>query len=360
MNQVFVTGGTGFIGRAVVERLRARGTAVRCLVRSPERARHLETPGVELVTGDLDDTAAWQRALGGCSAVIHAAGLVAARRRDELTRINGDAVGRLADACARQPSPPVLVHVSSLAAAGPVASLEHPRTEADPAAPISRYGESKRVGEQELLTRADRLPVTIVRPGFIFGCGDPKFAALCDMVHTLRVHVLMGSRDPALSLMHVDDLVQLLIAAAERGERLPSPAAAAAPGRGIYNACDDREFPRYGDLGRRLARAYGHGVLVLPLPVVVSLPTSTAIEWFWNLLGQASIVSPDKFREARARSWAASAAKARMHLGVSPAATIDERLRETVLGLQARRHLPPRGGPSPAASSAAARVGRST
>jgi len=341
MDQVFVTGGTGFIGRAVVERLRAGGMAVRCLVRSPGRARHLETPGIELVAGDLDDIAAWQRALVGCTAVIHVAGLVAARRRGDLVRVNGDAVGRLADACASLPSPPTLVHVSSLAAAGPPASLHQPRTEDEPMTPISRYGESKRAGERELLRRAGRLPVTIVRPGFIFGPDDPKFAALCDVIRMLRIHLLMGFRDPALSLMHVNDLADLLIAAADRGERLPPPGTPATAGRGIYNACDDREFPSYGELGRRLGRAYGHGVLVLPLPVAVSLPTSVAIEWFWNLLGQPSIVSPDKFREARARSWAASAAKARLTLGVTPAATLDERLRETIVGLERRRHRPP-------------------
>jgi len=359
MEHMFVTGGSGFIGRVVVERLRARGIAVRCLVRSPARGRHLEAPGVELVDGDMDDIAAWQPALRGCRAVIHLAGLVAARRRGDLERINGHAVGRLADACAAMPTPPVLVHVSSLAAAGPPASPERPRTEDDPATPVSRYGASKRAGELELVRRAGRLPVTVVRPGFIFGPDDPKFAALCDMIHTLRVHLLMGFRDPPLSLMHATDLAELLVAAVERGERLP-PGGSGPPGCGIYQACDDREFPAYGELGRRVARAYGHGVLVLPLPVVVSLPTSIAIEGFWNLLGQPSIVSPDKFREARARSWAASAAKAREGLGVAPAATLDDRLRETVERLRQRRHRSPGAGSPSSVSDSGPRLARST
>lgn len=360
MNHVFVTGGTGFIGRFVVERLRARGTAVRCLVRSPARARHLEMPGVEVVGGDLDDVATWHHAIRGCRGVIHLAGLVAARRRGDLVRINGDAVGRLADACASLPDPPTLVHVSSLAAAGPPASPDRPRSEDDPVAPVSLYGVSKRAGELELVRRADRLPLSIVRPGFIFGPDDPKFAALCDMIHGLRIHLLMGFRDPPLSLMHATDLADMLIAVLDRGERLPPPAASVPPGCGIYQACDDREFPTYGGLGRRVARAYGHGVLVVPLPVLVGLPTSIAIEGFWNLLGQPSIVSPDKFREARAHSWAAAAAKARLGLGFAPAATLDERLRETVEGLRQRRHRSPGGGSSSSISESAPRFARST
>ena len=56
---------------------------------------------------------------------------------------------------------------------------------------------------------------------------------------------------------------------------------------------------------------------------------------FWSLLGQPSIVSPDKLREATAGSWAASAAKARGHLGFAPAAPLDTRLRETADWLRA-------------------------
>jgi nucleoside-diphosphate-sugar epimerase len=70
-------------------------------------------------------------------------------------------------------------------------------------------------------------------------------------------------------------------------------------------------------------------VLVVPFPALVVWPAVAAIEAFWNLVGQPSIVSRDKLREATARSWAASAAKARDHLGFAPAATLDARLRET-------------------------------
>jgi nucleoside-diphosphate-sugar epimerase len=88
-----------------------------------------------------------------------------------------------------------------------------------------------------------------------------------------------------------------------------------------------------------MARALGTFAIVLPLPLTVAVPTAFAIEAFWNLRGQPSIVSPDKIREAVAPSWAASAARARRDLGFAPVATLDERLAETVSWLRENGRL---------------------
>ena len=120
MRTAFVTGATGFIGRHLVDALLDRGVEVRCLVRSPARAAHLNhRDGVRTVPGSLANVSAWQSELSGCDAVFNVGGLVAACKRDDLFGVNGRAVGGLADACAALDAPPTLIHVSSLAAAGP-------------------------------------------------------------------------------------------------------------------------------------------------------------------------------------------------------------------------------------------------
>jgi nucleoside-diphosphate-sugar epimerase len=338
MRTVFLTGATGFIGRHVADALLDRGCEVRCLVRASGRARHLDRDGLRIVAGSLADVDGWRDQLVGCDAVINAGGLVAAPRRSDLFATNGEAAGALADACAALETPPPLVHVSSLAAAGPAPRGRRPRVETDPPHPISLYGSSKRAGEEELERRAGRLPVTIVRPGIVFGPHETKLAAIFQMVNALRLHLVMGFRDPPLSLIHVADLVEVLLAAADRGRRV---AADGPPGQcGVYHACDDREHPSYGELGRRVGRAVGvESVLVIPVPTEFVWPTIWAIEGFWTALGQPSIVSRDKLREATAPSWAASAARSRNELGVGPAATLDERLRETAAWLQSERKL---------------------
>lgn len=337
MRTALVTGATGFIGRHVVAGLLDRGVAVRALVRSPAKAGHLDHDGVETVAGSLADIAGWQPALAGCDAVFHCAGLVAARRRADLMAVNGVAVGRLADACAALETPPALVHFSSLAAAGP-APRDGVRDEADASRPVSAYGRSKLAGDGELAARARRLPITIVRPGVVFGPHDANVAAMFQSIQWTRLHAMMGFRSPPLSLVHVADLVGLALEAAARGTRLV-PGAEAPAGAGIYHACDDREFPTHAELGRKMARALGTFAIVLPLPLTVAVPTAFAIETYWNLRGQPSIVSPDKIREAIASSWAASAARARRDLDFAPAAPLDERLAETARWLRENGRL---------------------
>jgi nucleoside-diphosphate-sugar epimerase len=326
MRTVFVTGATGFIGRNLVAALLDRGDRVRCLVRAADRAGPLERDGVQIVRGSLDDVAAWRGELRGCEQVFHVGGLVAARRRDDFATINGHATAALADACASLESPPTFLFLSSLAAAGPGPEGGGPRRERDPFAPVSNYGASKLLAERELRRRSGRLPITSLQPGAVFGPHDPKILALYQMIDTARLHLPVGWRRVPLSLVHVTDLVDFVIAAADRGERM-SPTDEDASG--VYHVCDDREYPTWGQLGQRIARGLGRSVLVVPFPALVVWPAVAAIEAFWNLVGQPSIVSRDKLREATARSCAASAAKARDHLGFAPAATLDARLRET-------------------------------
>lgn len=329
MRIAFVTGATGFIGRHLVTALVERGVEVRALVRSPARAAHLHRAGVRTVAGSLADVAAWRHELVGCDAVFNVGGLVAACRRDDLFAVNGRAAGDLADACGSSDTPPTLVHVSSLAAAGPPPRGKAIRDEHDPFAPVSDYGSSKLLGDGELRRRSARLPITSIQPGIVFGPHDANVLTLYKMIDAARLHLPMGFRPVPVSLIHVHDLVELIVAAADRGERMTPAAGDGHCSSGVYHACDDREHPSYGELGRRIGDAIGRSVVVLPVATPVAWPIVTIASACAALAGKPSLVSPDKLREATASSWAASAAKARGQLGFAPAATIDDRLRET-------------------------------
>jgi nucleoside-diphosphate-sugar epimerase len=98
---------------------------------------------------------------------------------------------------------------------------------------------------------------------------------------------------------------------------------------GVYHACDDREHPSYGEFGRRIAGALGRSVMILPVATPVAWPIVTLASACSKVAGTPSLVSPDKLREATARSWAASAAKARRQIGFAPAASLDDRIRQT-------------------------------
>jgi NADH dehydrogenase len=74
--KILVTGGTGFVGHAIVHELRAQGRDVRALVRDPRRAERLASWGVELATGDVTDTATLAVATAGCTHVVHLVAII--------------------------------------------------------------------------------------------------------------------------------------------------------------------------------------------------------------------------------------------------------------------------------------------
>jgi nucleoside-diphosphate-sugar epimerase len=256
--------------------------------------------------------------------VFHLAGRVRALGPQDFMRVNGDGVEAVAQACADQPEPPILVLVSSLAAAGHTG--DRPAIEGDPAAPVSDYGRSKLAGEQAAMTHAEKVPITVVRPSIVFGAGDRGMFQVFQPIARLGMHAVVGAGDARFSLIAVADLVEGLILAAEHGERLVLGIA----GRGIYFAA--AEDVAYLELGTLMARA-----LDQPPPRILHMPP-----WSMRTIGRlGDIVSRirsrpgwvggDKIREVLAGSWTCSAAKARQQLSWSPAAPLADRLRETAL-----------------------------
>lgn len=328
MAHVLITGATGFIGTSLVEELLRRGDRVRCLVRSPERAKPLADLGAELVAGDLDQTAALAQATADVEIVYHLAGLTKTLQPEEMTRVNRDGTAKLMQSCADQPQPPVVVLVSSIAAAGP-APRGQIRTEADPPAPVSNYGKSKLAGEQEAEKLAARVPLTIVRPGMVFGPRDPGMLVAFQSIRQLRSHVTPGLTPPPLSWIYIDDLIDLMLRAAERGTRVPA-GGNGTPGQGRYFAVVS-EHPTWTEMGRMvrpmLSRPFA---LLLPLPGPLAWCVAGINERLARMSGKPRWVNYDKIREALVTSWACSCEAAQRDLGFAPPKPLVERFEETI------------------------------
>jgi nucleoside-diphosphate-sugar epimerase len=327
MSRVLVTGGTGFIGRQLVEHLIARGDRVVCLARSAERAAALEGLDVEIAIGDLNDVESLRRAAANTSTVYHLAGAVSVIDCKEFYRVNESGAGNIAKACASQPTPPVLVFASSLAAAG-ISPGDHPRTEEDPEAPVSEYGRSKLAAERKLREFAGQVPITIVRPPMVYGPGDMRFLRAFRSVKN-GWHVSPGGRGSQYSLVYVQDLAELMTTAAENGQRLPDPSTSDAAHVGVYYAAGP-ERPTYGELGAHIAKAIGkrrYRSVGIPKPLCFAM--STVVEVLMRLEGQPRLLNIDKMREATAGSWICSAARAARELGFRPPHSLEERLDQT-------------------------------
>lgn len=324
MPRCLVTGATGFIGPRLVQVLQAAGGEVRCLARSTADTSRLQALGVELVTGDVTAPETLPSAIEGMDFVFHLAGRTFAPSYDEFARVNETGCANLSAACAARPNPPVLVVVSSLAAAGP-SPVGRALTEKDSPEPISNYGRSKLAGELAAREWAAEVPTTIVRPPVVFGPGDRAGLVLARSLRKMGVHVVYRPGLP-LSLVHADDLAEALLLAARYGERLDPTDPR---GTGVYYATDPTPSS-YAEMGRMIGDAMGLHVRVLRVRKWVLAIAAVAGELGGRARGKSSPLNWDKLREGTASGWVASSAKLVSQTNFVPAAPLPERYLQTI------------------------------
>jgi nucleoside-diphosphate-sugar epimerase len=219
--RAFVTGGTGFIGGRVVERLRARGDEVVVLARRPEKAEGLDA---EVVEGDLTDAEAIRRGMEGCQAVFHIAADYRVgmdpSKREKMRDTNVRGTERVLDAAA-DAGIDKIVYVSTINAFGntngQVVDESYRRDEAD--GYVSTYDETKYLAHRVAEERAAQgAPVVIVQPGSVYGPGD--HALVGQMIDQASRGKMPAKAFPELGLnmVHVDDVADGIILAYEKGQ----------------------------------------------------------------------------------------------------------------------------------------------
>lgn len=285
---VFVTGGTGFVGAHLVKALRARGDAVAALVRRPALAEQLGWgPEIRLVRGDLDDENALRDGCAGAEVVFHVAGKIVARSAAEFMATNRDGTANVLEA-ARDAGVRRFVHISSLAVAGPT-TPGHPIDEERPPAPITHYGRSKLAAE--VLVRAMPMEWTIVRPPVVYGEWDRGTLTVFRLARRGVVPVF-GDGSQELSVIHAEDLARSLIAAAT---------APVAVGR-IYFATHPVSITSR-DFVRRVGEAMGVNPRIIPMPAIVVRGVLWVTGTLAHLAGRATLLSADKGNEYLAPAW---------------------------------------------------------
>ena len=217
-----VTGGTGFVGAAVVRALIARGERPRCLVRRDSDRRNLEGLNVDLVEGDLTDADSLKAALQGCTALFHVAADYRIWVRDPqiMQRVNVEGTRQLMEAALRQGVQRVIytssVAVLGKAPGGAPADEETPVTLGDM---IGVYKRSKFLAEVKVrrLQREAGLPVVTVNPSTPIGPRDVKPTPTGRMVVEAAAGRLPAFVDTGLNVAHVDDVAAGHLLAFDKG-----------------------------------------------------------------------------------------------------------------------------------------------
>ena len=314
---ILVTGGTGFIGTHLVEKLSASGCAVRCLVRRKVRRRGMPA-GVETVYGDLNGGEGLPEALRGVDIVIHLAGVTKALRPDDYYAGNARATRTLVNAVlvnAMAGRPVRLVHVSSLAAIGPSPDGTPIGEDARPR-PLTHYGRSKL--EAERVVRELAPDAVIVRPPVVYGPGDTDvFQLLKSVSRGLMLQISGGER--WFSAIYVKDLVEGLIAASGSSR---------AAGRSYYLA--HPKPASWTQLGAVAGRIMGRDPRMIRVPVAVANAAGFGAEVWSRITRKPGIVSREKVAEARCMSWTCDSSRAAAELGFQAATSLEEGLAETL------------------------------
>ncbi|MEO7476708.1 MAG: NAD-dependent epimerase/dehydratase family protein, partial [Gemmatimonadales bacterium] len=206
---VLVTGAAGFTGLSLACSLAAHGYHVRGLVRNRSRAAELEGAGVEVIAGDVRDRDTVRHAVRGAETVYH---LAAVFRRSgvpdsEYRSVHVDATRQLME-CSAAAGVSRFVHCSTVGVHGDV-NTHAPAAEGAPFHPGDIYQRTKLEGEETALRTAERmgLPLTIVRPGPIYGPGDRRLLKLIGGIARKRF-LLLGDGSPHFQMVYVDDLTE--------------------------------------------------------------------------------------------------------------------------------------------------------
>ncbi|MDR3229745.1 MAG: NAD-dependent epimerase/dehydratase family protein [Puniceicoccales bacterium] len=215
--KILVTGGGGFLGKALVLRLLARGDTVRVFTRSAQPA--LEQAGAVCFRGDIAaiavanaaaaDIALIRAACEGCDAVFHTAAKTGVwGRADEFFRVNTSGTQNVLDAC-RAAAVPLLVHTSTpsvVYTGGPLAGASEtlPLATSCPCA----YPPSKAEAERRVLAaNCATLRTTALRPHLIWGAGDPHLVPrVVRQARTGRLRIV-GDGQNRVDLTHIDNAV---------------------------------------------------------------------------------------------------------------------------------------------------------
>ena len=322
-----VTGGGGFLGRALVRRLLDRGIEVRSLARGdyPE----LRAWGAKTLCGSIDDAAVVGAAVQGCEVVFHVAAKVGtSMKRRDFVRTNIDGTQTILDAC-RAHAVPKLVYTSTPSVVHTGGDLEG----VDESLPYpthfgGHYPATKAEAERRVLAASDATLSTVaLRPHLVWGPGDttllPRLVARA-RAGRLR---LVGQTPKKIDTTYIDNAVDAHLLAAERLH----PGAACA-GRAYFIANDEPILQE--EMINRLLAAAGLPPVSRRISTRVARTVGAVLEFAYRVAGAEGepIMTRWLADQLSSAHWFDLTA-ARRDLGYVPGVSVDEGLRRLALSL---------------------------
>lgn len=270
LQTVALTGGTGFVGAAILSTLTAAGHPVRALA----RVDRPDLPGITWIRGDLRTSDSLRALTDGADVVIHCAGAIKALDAQGFLEVNALGTKRLLDACAGRALR--FVHISSLAARAPS---------------LSAYAGSKAAAERAVMESG--LDWLILRPGAVYGPGDRATLSLFQAVKWGVAPVFSEAR---AAVVHVADVASAVLAGLTQGRGIVADLHDGAPGGGYTQL----------EIFRMIGAALGKTPRVLHIPRSLAERVATIAEQIAGWRSAPGILTRGKVAELYHDGWAST------------------------------------------------------
>lgn len=321
--KILVTGGSGFIGSHLVERLVRKGFEVRVFVKKEdmkkrgESFRLLESLDVEIYYGDLLNKASLEKAVKNIDVIFHLAAIARpmAIPNEAYFRVNEDGTRNLLEVCNNIKKIKKIVITSSVSAVGPSRD-GNPVSEKAKCRPIDVYGWSKLAQENVSFhfIKNYNLPIVFLRPPMVFGPRDFEILKLFKAVN--RGFFPVSSNNKCLDMIYVDNLVDACLLVMEKGK----------VGE-VYHIADDHYS--INEIVGSIAKAENKKLMKLLFPKFFFVFSGYIIEFLGKLFNFHPPFKHDTVKWMTERFWYIDTSKIRK-LGYKNKIGLDKGIKKTV------------------------------
>jgi UDP-glucose 4-epimerase len=316
--KVLITGASGFVGYHLINEALNNDLEVFAAVRSNSKVEHLKDLAIEYVSLDYTDISSLKKHLleKQYDYIIHAAGITRARSAAEYDLVNATYTANLAQAAVELGSQlKKFVLISSLAAIGPLKTLNGIITEDTAPNPITAYGSSKLLAEAKLKAIKD-LNYTILRPTAVYGPRDTGIFIFFKQVSN-RLEAYIGHAEQKLSFIYVKDLAKASIKALHGGSMQ------------TFNLSDGNFYDKH-ELGRLTKNILAVKTFKFHLWVIFVKLIAGISEKVSSLRNTAPILNLEKLNELTAVNWSCSIDLVKQYLKFDPQYMLEDGLKETL------------------------------
>jgi nucleoside-diphosphate-sugar epimerase len=326
--RVLITGASGFVGYHLIQEALKSNLEVYAAVRKSSKTDHLKHLDIKYTYPDFDDTEALAIEFkeNKYDYIIHAAGITKARSVAEYNHINAGYTYNIATAILKSSYPiKKIVLISSLAAVGPLNTLDGIITEDTLAHPVTAYGKSKLLAEENLKAFPS-LNYSILRPTGVYGPRDRDIFIFFKQV-VKGIEPYIGNMQQKFSFIYVTDVAKAAMSSLKAKDHQKT-----------YHLSDGQYYDRY-ELGKLIKETLNLKTVKFHLPVIFVKFIALLSEKYSSLRNEAAVLNIEKLNELMAVNWYCDIKQARSGIDFSPEHDLRAGVTETLKWYKANKWL---------------------